>query len=284
MKTYYECIPCFVNQALTALKTIKEPTKEILLRKILQQLSKIDFSLSPPEMARIIFDVIEEHLPNKDFYYEIKQRSNKYILALEDEISGIIKKSTDPIETAMRLAIAGNIIDFGAKNNFTDDLIHMEMKKAVNIAMDSRKISRLKDEIKDAKKILYLGDNAGEIVFDKLFIKELPIEKITFVVRGKPTINDALIEDAQMVGLTNLLPVISNGDNSPGTVLNRCSTELQNSIADSDFIISKGQGNYETLSEVDKNICFLLKAKCPVIAKDLNSNVDDFIIKFKKEK
>ena len=278
MNTYYECIPCFVNQALTAMKSVDDEKKEIIMREILKRLSNIDFSLSPPEMAREIFDVIENQIGVKDLYYDIKIKSNQYILDLEDEIRDLIEKSADPMVTALRLAIAGNIIDFGAKNDFTDELIHSEMDKALEIVIDNSKIYKLKNEIEKANKILYLGDNAGEIVFDKLFLEQLPVEKIIFAVRGNAIINDALMEDAEMVGITDLLPVVSNGDNIPGTVLNRCSDEFKEIFEESDLIISKGQGNYETLSYVDRNICFLLKAKCPVIAKDLNREVGDFII------
>jgi len=278
VNTYYECIPCFVNQALTAMKSVDDEKKEIVMREVLKRLSNIDFSLSPPEMAREIFDVIEDQVGVKDLYYDIKIKSNQYILNLEDEIRDLIEKSADPMITALRLAIAGNIIDFGAKNDFTDDLIHLEIDKALDVVIDASKIYKLKNEIEKANKILYLGDNAGEIVFDKLFLEQLPVEKIIFAVRGNAIINDALMEDAEMVGITDLLPVVSNGDNIPGTVLNRCSDEFKEIFEESDLIISKGQGNYETLSEVDRNICFLLKAKCPVIAKDLNREVGDFII------
>lgn len=278
MNTYYECIPCFVNQALTAMKSVDEVKKEIIMREVLKRLSNIDFSLSPPEMAREIFDVIEDQVGVKDLYYDIKIKSNQYILDLEDEIRDVIEKSSDAFSTALRLAIAGNIIDFGAKNDFSDELIHSEIDKALDVVIDASKISELKNKIEKAKTILYLGDNAGEIVFDKLFLEQLPVEKIIFAVRGSAIINDALMEDAEMVGVTDLLPVVSNGDNIPGTVLHRCSDEFKEIFEESDLIISKGQGNYETLSDVDRNICFLLKAKCPVIAKDLNREVGDFII------
>ena len=281
MKTYYECMPCFVNQALTAMKRVPEPEKERLLRKVLLRISQIDFALSPPEMARGIFDVIEEYLPESDLYYDIKKKSNSYILNLEDELRDVIKKSDDPFLTGLHLAIAGNIIDFGAKNNFSDELIHSEIEQAMKIVLDRDLVTRFRREIEKAGKILYLGDNAGEIVFDKLFLEQLPCDKITFAVRGSAIINDALIEDAEMVGMTELVKVIPNGDNIPGTVLNRCSEEFRKVFDESDLIVSKGQGNYETLSDTDKNICFLLKAKCPVIAKDLNRTVGDFIIKFR---
>ena len=136
----------------------------------------------------------------KDYYAEAKQKSNKYILDMYDELSEIITNSDDPFDKAMRLAIAGNIIDFGAKHDFNDELIHAEIKKV--LASKELSSDLLKQEVKKAKKILYIGDNAGEIVFDKLFLKQLPIEKITYAVRGEPILNDVLMEDAEMIGLT----------------------------------------------------------------------------------
>jgi uncharacterized protein with ATP-grasp and redox domains len=273
-------MPCFVNQALTAMQNIPEENKESLLREVFKRIAKIDFSLSPPEMARDIFDIIEVYLPDNDFYFDIKKKSNRYILNLEDDLRMKITEASDPFMIGLHLAIAGNIIDFGAKNDFSDQCIHAEIKEALEIKLDKTLTDRFQKEIMNADKILYLGDNAGEIIFDKLFIEQLPLDKITFVVRGSAIINDALMADAEMVGMTELVKVVSNGDNIPGTVLHRCSNEFKTLFEESDLIISKGQGNYETLSGIDKNICFLLKAKCPVIAKDLNRKVGDFIIKF----
>jgi uncharacterized protein with ATP-grasp and redox domains len=129
-----------------------------------------------------------------------------------------------------------------------------------------------------AKDILYIADNAGEIVFDRLLIKQIGPEKITFVVKGGPIINDATIEDAQAAGLTDLMKVIDTGDDAPGTILEFCSEDFQHCFEAADLVIAKGQGNYETLSNIDKNIFFLVKAKCPVIARDLGCEVGETIL------
>ena len=144
--------------------------------------------------------------------------------------------------------------------------------------LSSSHTEELRTAINNAKQILYLGDNAGEIVFDKLFIEHLPKEKIIFAVRGKPVINDATMKDAEDIGLTDILKVIDNGSGYPGTVLQSCSEEFQEVFNGADLIISKGQGNYETLSENRQNIFFLLKIKCDIVARDLNGNVGDFVV------
>ncbi|MCK5255186.1 MAG: DUF89 family protein, partial [Deltaproteobacteria bacterium] len=124
-------------------------------------------------------------------------------------------------------------------------------------------------------------DNAGEIVFDRLFIEQLPREKVTYVVRGEPIINDVTIEDAREVDMFELVDVIDNGSDAPGTILETCSHEFQKRFASSDLVIAKGQGNYETLSDINKRIFFLLQVKCPVIAKDIGFEVGSFVVKAK---
>jgi hypothetical protein len=143
-------------------------------------------------------------------------------------------------------------------------------------------IQGFKDAINAAEKILYLADNAGEIVFDRLLIEQLPIEKVTVVVKGFPVINDATMEDAMLAGLPRIVEVIDNGSDAPGTILESCSQQFRDCFNNSDLIIAKGQGNYETISDVDKNIFFILKAKCPVIARDIGCKVGEMV--FQKTK
>ena len=183
MKTYYECIPCFLQQTLRSLNAVDTVYHEDILRKVLYKLGDMDFSLSPPEIVFEVSNIIKEYTGKIDHFADAKKKSNKYIMDMYEELSNIISDSDDPLDTAMRLAIAGNIIDFGAKHDFSDELIHAEIDKV----LVSEEISSdlLKKEVKKAERILYVGDNAGEIVFDKLFLKQLPIEKITYVVRGR---------------------------------------------------------------------------------------------------
>jgi damage-control phosphatase, subfamily I len=250
---------------------------ETVVRELMHTLGDIDFAKTPPEMTRIIFDLFEKYYSDLgDIYYDEKRSSNQYILNMYDELSDIVKNSADPFDTAMRLAITGNIIDFGANLSFLNESIHSEISDVLkNSDIDSK---LLKEEVNKAKKILYIADNAGEIVFDKLFLEQLPLEKITFSVRGSYILNDALMEDAEMIGITKILPVISSGSNYPGTVLNSCSEEFSKAFNEADLIISKGQGNYETLSDLDKNIMFMLRIKCPVVARDINHPMGGFFV------
>jgi uncharacterized protein with ATP-grasp and redox domains len=134
-------------------------------------------------------------------------------------------------------------------------------------AFDGGAVEALRDAVGGAKEILYLGDNSGEIVFDRLLIEQLPGEKVTFVVKAGPILNDALVEDTEEVGLADMVEVIDNGDDAPGTILERCSEDFRRRFAGADVVIAKGQGNYETLSDVDRDVFFMLQAKCEVIAR-----------------
>ncbi len=136
---------------------------------------------------------------------------------------------------------------------------------------------KFRKAISMAKSILYLADNTGEIVFDRLLIEQMPLKKITLVVKGSPIINDACLVDAQVTGVADLVEVIDNGSDAPGTILAECSEDFKQRFEKADLIIAKGQGNYETLSDVKKDIFFVLKAKCSVIAKHIGCEVGNLV-------
>lgn len=272
MKTYLDCIPCFLRQTLSAARMGSDDpmVHETVMREVLQAVSTIDFDCSPVEMAIQIHRTLRELSGNPDPYREIKQSSNQRMLGLYPQLLKKIQAAEDPLEMAIRLAIAANIIDFGAQQNLDDTTIDRVMAESIATPLDRQIVATFRQEVRQANTILYLGDNAGEIVCDRLLIEQLPLEKITYVVRGNPIINDVTIADAQTVGITELVPVIDNGSDAPGTVLAECSPEFRDRFQAADLIIAKGQGNYESLSSTNKKIFFLLKAKCAVIARDLN--------------
>ena len=280
MKTYFDCISCFVRQALDASRMITsdEDIHEQVLRKVILLLGEMDLRQTPPAMGQKIHKIIREITNNPDPYLEIKNHFNSLALEMYCELKQQIENSADPFETAVRLAIAGNIIDFGVDGELEQAKIEKTIKESLTDKLDIKSLEEFKAAITKAKDILYLGDNTGEIVFDKLLIEQLPLDKITFAVRSAPVINDATMADALSVGLTKIVNVIENGDDAPGTILENCSDEFCQRFERADLIIAKGQGNYETLSEVDKNIFFLLRAKCPVIARHLNCECGSMVI------
>lgn len=280
MKIFLECMPCFVRQALDSarLATDDEQVHELVVRETLRLAADLDMSQSPPAIGQQIHRQIRKLIGNDDPYYELKQRFNRLAMRMCIELAERVRTSEDRLETAVRLAIAGNIIDLGVKTSIAESDIERTINDSLTADFDGQQIERFRNAVSRAEKILYLADNAGEIVFDRLLIEQLPYEKITAVVRGKPVINDATLEDANVVGLDQIVEVIDNGSDGPGTILETCSKNFLDRFEKADLIIAKGQGNYETLSGVDKNIFFLLKVKCPIIAKHIGCKVGEMIL------
>jgi len=284
MRIFLDCIPCFVRQALDSarLVTDDEQIHEKVIREVLRLAADLDMSQSPPVIGQQIHRLIRKLIGNTDPYRELKQRFNRLALELCAELEERVGTSEDPMETAVRLAIAGNIIDLGVKTSIKESDVERIIRDCLTADFDSRQVEEFRNAVSRAEKILYLADNAGEIVFDRLLIEQLPAEKVTVVVKGSPVINDATMEDAEFAGLTEMLEVIDNGSDAPGTILESCSKAFRNHFAESDLVIAKGQGNYETLSDVNKSIFFILKAKCPVIARDLGCEVGEMILRKSK--
>jgi len=269
-----------MRQTIEAIRMVtdKQAVHEDVIRKMLHLTATMDLTLSPPKMGQTIHRLIRETSGRKDPYYEIKKRCNQLALELYPELKNCVKSSLDCFETSVRLAIAGNIIDFGVTGKLNEDSIHTSIRESLVQPLNKGGVEELRDSIEKARNILYLGDNAGEIVFDRILIEEMPVEKVTFAVRGFPIINDATKEDAKETGLFSLVTVIDNGSDIPGTVLKECSQEFRNCFDKSDLIIAKGQGNYETLSEESKNISYLFRAKCPVTAKESGHDLGAMVI------
>jgi uncharacterized protein with ATP-grasp and redox domains len=280
MRTYFDCIPCFVRQVLDSVRMITDDTQvhETILREALRMASEMDLSQSPPAMAQKIHRFIRLTTGISDSYLDVKNRFNTLALQMYPELKQRIETSTDPLETAVRLAIAGNIIDFGVNSTLEPSHVEQTLTESLTDPLDKGSLEAFRLAVSRADKILYLGDNAGEIVFDRLLIEQLPHEKITFVVKGGPILNDAVMEDAQMVGLTDLVEVINNGWDAPGTILESCSETFRHRFDQSDLVIAKGQGNYETLSDVDKNIFFLVRPKCNVLARHLGREIGSLVL------
>lgn len=272
MKTCLDCIPCMVRQALDASRRItNDPAvHEQVVRKSMRLIAGMDIACSPPELAVDLYGLINETTGVADPYEKIKERYNALLLSRYDKLKQRIESSNDRFETAIRIAIAGNIIDFGAHEAVLKESVEQSIDNALAQPINQDLLAELRETVESAKKILYLGDNAGEIVCDRLFIEELPRERVTFSVRGRPIINDVTMRDAKQVGMDRVVRVISTGTGTPGVDLVRCSEEFREAYDSADVIISKGQGNYETLNLETTNIFFLLKVKCGLVASQLD--------------
>ena len=267
MHTALDCVPCFARQALGAARHVTNDPRihERILRDTLHETAKMDFAQGPPALGQIINRLLRKMTGVEDPYRAVKDDYNKMALAMLPELERRVLKSPDPLRTALRLAIAGNAIDLGANSNLTE----AEARQSIACAESESFHGDLDDfrhAVTEAQRILYLADNAGEIVFDRLLIQQLPTDRVTVAVRGSPVLNDATRRDAEVAGLCEQVEVIDNGSDAPGTILEDCNDSFRRRFEEANLIISKGQGNFETLSEAKNNIYFLFKAKCHVIA------------------
>lgn len=273
MKTSLECMACYLRQALqvSRIATSDEEKHLNAVQRVSELIGSMDMEKTPPENSVAVYEAIAEITGCRDPYLEIKRQSNEQALAVLPEFKKKILNSKDPLVTAFRIAIAGNIIDYGAMHSFDVDAVMAHCLHA-SFAVDHSSILLQKiRSLEKGAKVLYLADNSGEIVYDSLVVSELNDMglDVTVAVKSGPIINDALITDAKSCGMDTIAHVLENGTNCPGTPLESCSTELLQAFENAELIISKGQGNFETLSESQSEIYFLLTIKCSVVGAHL---------------
>ncbi len=281
-----KCLFCFSRAFEKVLfeHNITNIEKVSYTKEFFAYLSIIDENASAPKIARDIHAKFREILNNNDPYKEEKLFHNKSILNIYPELEKKVSESDNPFNTALRLAIAGNIIDFGPAQEFD---IKGTIKKVENSDFAIDNSQELKNAIDNADNILYLGDNSGEIVFDKLFLQTIDHPNVYFAVRGAPVINDVTIDEAKFVGIDKYAKIISNGYDAPSTLIEYASDEFLDVYNNADLIISKGQGNLEGLLENPReDIFFLLMVKCNVIGDMIGVKKGDFVVRqnIKKKK
>lgn len=293
MQTYLDCIPCFFRMGLaeSRLEGADESEQKYVVDRIARLIPELPETAPPPEMALTVHTLIREIIKSPDPYKEIKKRCNDEAMKVFPFFNKRIQESDNPLLKAVELSIAGNIIDYGANSELDlrkemDILLEQEESRIEEESDALFSFSAFKDAIEKGKKILIIGDNAGEIVFDRFLIQAIRAlnahASILYAVRDKPIINDITMEDALYVGIDKDAEVLSSGCPAPGTILPYCSEEFLQIFREADVVISKGQGNYEGLSDADREIFFLLRAKCHVIARDVGGAVGDFILYQKK--
>jgi len=275
----YRCFYCFCRACdrLINQMQLTEQQANTLTGELIEIYASEKETFSTPQFARELHARIKNVTGNVDPYSEIKAQSNRQVQAMYADLKQKVSEAADPFEMALRLAIAGNIIDYAINDEYNlPETIHHVLQSdfAINHSV------QLKNEIAKAGKVLYLGDNNGEVVFDKLFIETINHPNLMYAVRGDAVINDVTITDAQSVGMDELVTVISNGYDAPSTLPDLCSPEFKAHFESADLIISKGQGNLEGLLDQNRqNIAFLLMVKCSVIAEKLHVTKGDFVVK-----
>ena len=282
MLMHYACMLCNLNQVYRVIRLLDmdELSDRHLVSKVMAFLAEADYSKTNSEIMGETWKLITRETGQEDPYAEIKKRYNRMLLDEEEELRLSVKRSEDPLCGALRLAAAGNQIDFAGSREVRFVMEEVYHRMNGMLAVDDS--GQLFKDLKDAKSVLYIGDNCGEIVLDKLFIEEIrkqyPDLSVTYGVRGEPIVNDVTILDARMTGMERVAEVIENGSGALGTVLSDTSLQFRNVFEKADVIISKGQGNFESLSEcTDKNIYHLMMVKCERIAGILKAPVGELI-------
>lgn len=269
MQTHIDCFPCFLRQTVIAFRQRpgSHEHHRHILQKVLAIMQETDMARPPAYTTSFIHRAIREGL-DADPFREVKGQYNDIALELYPSLRDMVRRSDDPLRTAVRLAIAGNVIDFGI---YTAIDISGSVERALmkEIAVDDYEAFR--EDVLDAGTVLYLLDNAGEIVFDRLLIEVLLSmgRTVKAVVKGAPVLNDAVMADAVQAGLAPLCEVIDNGSDAIGTILPWTSPAFRDEFSSAELVISKGQANFETLAGVDKKTYFLFQSKCDVVSKEL---------------
>ncbi|MFN2232547.1 MAG: damage-control phosphatase ARMT1 family protein [Anaerolineae bacterium] len=275
MRTYLDCYPCFLRQALDGARHAgaDQEQQQRVVAHILNLLTRIEPSRTPPEIGDEVYRVIRRICGTGDPYRGAKEASTNQALALYPELKARVQEAADPLDTALRLSIAGNIIDLGPGHVYDlPDVIERVLSQP--FARDDR--TALWRALDQASEVLYLADNAGETVFDRILIEALDVP-VTYAVKGGPVLNDATLEDARAAGLDRVATLIETGSDAPGTILGQCSPSFRASYDEAELIIAKGQANYETLSGAGPRVFFLLQTKCPVIARDVGVPVSSIV-------
>ena len=282
MKSDLECLTCMLKQAWNTVNIATEDN--LLKRRILDRVSAMipqtDLNQTPAELSKPVYRIVAEITGNVDPYKKIKEETNQEALSLLPTLQAVLHRSPTPLQTALHLAVAGNIVDIGIGHAFD---LQKDVMALLDVPFAIDDSALFEKELTAERDLLYLGDNSGEIVFDRLLIETLLAYhlRITYCVKSAPIINDALMEDARTAGLTDLIPVIETGADDIGVNLENSSPAFKKALAEADIIIAKGQGNFETCNELPCNFYFLLKAKCAVVARELGVPLGSIVFKKK---
>ncbi len=277
MKTYFECFPCYIQQALRAARLFTDDPKVIksVIDAVGSLFPEISLDKTSAEIGEFIYGKIREVTGIDDPYKQMKNQNTDEALQLVPFCEQLIAESSDPLFTAIKMAIAGNVIDFAIHHTVD---IPAEIEAIIHKELTINDYEIFRKRFDESETILYIGDNAGESVFDRLLIEQLAGKKVYFGVRGRPVINDVVEVDAKRAGIDKFAKIVSSGSAVPGTILSKCSSEFNELFLKADMVISKGQGNYEGLSDEEREIFFLLRVKCEVIAGHIGIPVGSLVL------
>ena len=285
MKAKPACILCLFNQALNTVRFITDDPKvhQRVLRRLAGVLSKQTWNQTPTALSQHVYRIASEITGIRDPYTKQKAETNRTAMRLLPELRTFIRQAKDPLDAALHAAVAGNIIDLGIGHKFD---LEKDIRRLMREPFAISAIRDFRKELRPGRKLLYLGDNAGEIVFDTLLVEHARSRgvEVTYTVKSGPVINDATMEDAEFCGMTKLARVIETGSDDIGVSWKNASREFRAAFKAADVIVTKGHGNFETCDERPENLYFLLKAKCQVVAATLGVKLGDLVFAMSKAK
>ena len=272
MRASSMCISCLLSKQERMIRNFKDENKKSeYMHELLGLLYQYSGEESAPALAERINKLYESFWGMGENYAAAKHQYNQLLLSKETEILALIESAEDSVKEAIKYAAAGNYIDFSAVENVNEKTFQQLLQKAASETISEEEYTNFQEDLKQAKRLVYLTDNCGEILLDKLLLhclkKTYPGLQIMAVVRGENVINDATMDDAEEVGLTDMVICIGNGNGAPGTVLKRLSREARQALAEADVIISKGQGNFESLLGEGLNPYYLFLCKCELFVR-----------------
>ena len=283
MKIDNACVECIINQSRRVTEAIR--ADDALSKRMVDRVEKLgetfDFTQSPPEVASDVYEQMAALAGMDDLYGELKAHATEKAKTFVPQLHDELEQADDKLMTAVKIAVAGNVIDLAAEVTFD---LNEEMEKIFETNFAHDDVDRLEGSLQQASTLLYIGDNVGEHIFDYLCIETLqqlyPKLEISYMVRGNPIINDVTMVEAKEAGFDRLCHLVDSGVNTPGFAYKRANPASRKLFDDADLVITKGMGNYECLSPAPrKNLCYLLKVKCNVVAASLGQNVGDIVCK-----
>ncbi len=274
MRSQPQCLVCALNQAIKTLQAAKvDPERQVrLLHEAMASLKEVTLSMSPAEISTVAIRAVSSRLEEKDAFREIKHEHIRLTLALYPDLKRIAEDSPDPLFTGIRLSASANLIDLGARQDI--DLTG-EMQRELQRSLKKSDFDYFVERVRGSRSILWIADNAGETVLDRLVLDRLQKLAPWIAVKEGAVLNDATMEDAIASGLQNCGKLISTGSDCLGVLTDESSSQFLDLLYNTDLVVAKGHANFETLDTLDREIFFLLKAKCPLVAGELGVAVGD---------
>jgi uncharacterized protein with ATP-grasp and redox domains len=277
MKTYLDCLPCMLRQALEAARMADADVgqQRAILNRVMELLAVVPADNTPAETGYHVHRIVREMTGVGDPYKLVKEEATRNALQLLPRLREIVTQADDPLEKAVRIAIAGNIIDLAPGIQFT---LEATLERVLHQPFAVNDLETLRQTLSQTESVLYLADNAGETVFDRVLIETLE-QPVIYAVKGGPTLNDATWEDAIAAGISEVAEIVSTGSDAPGTVLESCGSAFRQLYNEAEVIIAKGQANHEALGEGDRRLFFLLQVKCSVLGREIGVEPGSIVLK-----